>query len=190
MAKHIVTLVYTRSSQTIASHKKKDKMKALIILILISGLSFRSNSIRSQDLTIRKEIDHINSILGANPYRDTFLEITFHYAIDVTPDGELLVNMVFDGPFKTLFKARIRDLGNSFQRDTAYEGRSSLCWSCIPGEITKDKNCVYNETITNANEKESHYSDNICVMFTMKSELQKELTSAFGNLFRKVLEQR
>ncbi len=164
-------------------------MKALIILVIISGFSFRFNSLKSQDLTIRKEIDHINSILSVNPYRDTFLEITFHYSIDVTPDRELLVSMEFDGPFKTIFKARIRDLGSSFQRDTAYEGNSSVCWSCSPDEITKDNKCVYNETITNESEKETHYSDNICVMFTMKSELQNELTAAFGNLFRKVLEQ-
>ena len=164
-------------------------MKRIIVFVFLTHLLSGITTVKSQDTTAREEINYINSLLKANPYRDTFLEITFFYSIDITPDKELIVNMDFDGPFKTVLKANIRDLGNSFVRDTSYEGNSSVCWYCKPNEATKDINCVYNETITSETEKESHYSDNICVMFARDSNIREELIRAFDKLFKRILEQ-
>ena len=164
-------------------------MKRIIVFVsliyLLSGIS----TVKSQDATAREQINYINTLLKANPYRDTFLEITFFYSINITPEKELVVNMEFDGPFKTVLKAKIPDLGNSFVRDTSYEGNSSVCWYCKPNETTKDINCVYNETITSETDKESHFSDNICVMFARDSNIRDELIKAFDKLFQRILEQ-
>jgi len=164
-------------------------MKRIIFFISLTYLLSGIATVKSQDPTAREEISYINSLLKANPYRDTFLEITFFYSIDITPDKELIVIMDFDGPFKTVLKVNILDLGNTFVRDTSYEGNSSICWYCKPNEATKDINCVYNETITSETEKESHYSDNICVMFARDSNIRDELIKAFDQLFRNAQEQ-
>lgn len=164
-------------------------MKSLVLLIFLTFFFPGVDTIKSQELSTRDEINSINSLLKANPYRDTFLEITFFYSIDISSDKELLVSMDFDGPFKTIVKVKIADLGRSFIRDTAYEGKSSICWYCKTDEIIKENNCIYNETITSGAEKESHYSDNICVMFAKDSNIREELITAFDKLFKRVLEQ-
>ena len=164
-------------------------MKRIIVFVSLTYLLSGIAAIKSQELSAREEINYINSLLKANPYRDTFLEITFFYSIDITPDKDLIVNMDFNGPFKTVLKANVRDLGNSFVRDTSYEGNSSVCWYCKPNEATKVINCVYNETITSETEKESHYSDNICVMFARDSNIREDLIKAFNRLFKLVIEQ-
>ncbi len=165
-------------------------MKIRIILFvsltyLLTGIA----AVKSQDPTVREEINHINSLLKANPYRDTFLEITFFYSIDITPDKELIVNMDFDGPFKTTLKASLLHLNTTFQIDTALEGTSSICWYCKPDEKTRQTNCVYNESITKEGEKESHFSDDICVMISRQDKIRNELIMAFDTLFKRVLEQ-
>ncbi len=165
-------------------------MKRIILLVFLTCFLSGFETVKSQDLTVKEEINYINSLLKANPYRDTFLEITFFYSIDITPEKELIVNMEFDGPFKTVLKAKILDLGNSFVRDTSYEGNSSVCWYCKPNDATKDINCVYNETITSETDKESHFSDNICVMFARDSNIREELIKDFDKLFKKILEQK
>jgi len=145
-------------------------------------------TIKSQDPTVGEDISYINSLLKANPYRNTFLEITFFYSIDVTTEKELVVNMDFDGPFKTMVKARIIDLGSSYLRDTVYEEEGSICWYCKTEDSKKENNCVYNETITSGTEKESHYSDNICVMFSREGDIREILVKTFDRMFKKVLE--
>lgn len=164
-------------------------MKRIIILVCLAGFLPGIETIKSQELTARDEINFLNSLLKANPYRDTFLEITFYYSIDITSDKELVVKMDFDGPFKTVLKAKVAELGKSFLRDTAYEGNSTICWYCITDDTKKENNCVLNETITSDAEKESHYSDNICVMFARDSNIRNDLIKNFDKLFQLVLEQ-
>ena len=88
-------------------------MNRILILIFLAGFMPGIETLKSQELTVKDEINSINTILKENPYRDTFLEITFYYSIDVTPEKELMVKMDFDGPFKTVLKARVADLGKS-----------------------------------------------------------------------------
>jgi hypothetical protein len=164
-------------------------MKRMIILVFLTSLLSVISTVQAQELSVDEEISYINSLLKANPYRDTFLEITFYYSIEVTSEKELIVRMDFDGPFKTTLKASISDLGRSFLRDTAYEGNSSVCWHCNPVDSLKENNCVYNETITSGTEKESHYSDNICVMFSREADIRDKMVNAFDNLFSRLLEQ-
>lgn len=164
-------------------------MKRIFILIFLAGFLPGTETLKSQELTIKAEINSINAILKENPYRDTFLEINFYYSIDITSDKELLVKMDFDGPFKTVLKARVADLGKSFLRDTAYEGNSTICWYCATDDTKKENNCVFNETITSETEKESHYTDNICVMFARDSNKREELIKDFDKLFQLVLDQ-
>ncbi len=147
------------------------------------------NLIMSQPKDVRENIRNINALLQANPYTDTFLEITFYYSVDVTPEKELVVNMDFDGPFRTIFKAGISDLDRTLRIDTALEGTSSICWYCKQDTSRKPANCIINETVTKDGEKDSHFTDNICVMISRKSEIRSKLIEEFGNLFRKVLEQ-
>ena len=165
-------------------------MKRMIIFVFLSSLLSGTLTVKSQELTITQEIDYINTLLRANPYRDAFLEITFYYSIAVSAEKELIVNMEFDGPFKTTLKAGINELGRSFLRDTAYEGNSSVCWHCKSDDPEKENSCVYNETITSGTEKEFHYSDNICVMFAREGYIRGKLLKAFDNLFTMVLEQK
>jgi len=164
-------------------------MKRMIILVFLTSVLSGNATIKSQDPAIREDISYINSLLKANPYRDTFLEITFYYSIDISAEKELVVNMDFDGPFKTIVKTRIIDLGSSFLRDTAYEGKSSICWYCKTEDSKQENKCVYNVTITPGTENESHYSDNICVMFSKESDIREILVKTFDRLFKKVLEQ-
>jgi hypothetical protein len=164
-------------------------MKRIIFLVFLTCFLPGIGTVKSQEPAVRDEINFINSLLKANPYRDTFLEITFFYSIDITSDKDFVVNMDFDGPFKTILKAKIIDLGGSFLRDTAYEGNSSICWYCKTDDTTIENNCVYNETITSGLENEFHYSDNICVMFARDSNIRDELIKLFDKLFKRVLEQ-
>ena len=164
-------------------------MNRILILIFLAGFMPGIETLKSQELTVKDEINFINTILKENPYRDTFLEITFYYSIDVTSEKELIVKMDFDGPFKTVLKARVADLGKSFLRDTAYEGNSTICWYCATDDTKKENNCVSNETITSETEKESHFTDNICVMFARDSNIREKLIKDFEKLFQLLLEQ-
>ena len=162
-------------------------MKRIIYLFLLTVFVFGFSQLKSQDVLIRGKISYINSLLKANPFVDIFNEITFFYSVDITTDKELVVNMEFNGPFKSLMKSAIAELDRSLPEDTIY-GSSSICWYCRPGVKTKGSNCVYNETITTDGEKEHHYSDNICVMFANNIDICYKLDSAFNQLFTKVLE--
>lgn len=162
------------------------RMTVLIFLIFaLSGI----NKVKSQDPAVREDINLINSLLKENPYKDPFMEITFYYSVDITADNELVVNMDFNGPFKTIVKARIMDLDSSLQIDTALEGTSSVCWFCKSDGKEEKASCVCNESITTDGEKESHYNDSICVMISRKAEIRDELIKAFSRLFKKFLEQ-
>lgn len=164
-------------------------MKRVISLLILTFFLSGFEPVRSQELSPGEEVGYINSLLKANPYRDTFLEITFYYSIDITTEKELVVKMDFDGPFRTIIKAKISDLGRSFTRDSSYEGNSSLCWYCKSEDAKKISDCVYNETITSGSEKESSYSNNICVMFAKDSNIREEILKAFDMLFKRILDQ-
>jgi hypothetical protein len=155
------------------------------LVILSSGFT----TVKSQDLSVRDQISYINTLLKLNPYRDTFLEIYFYYSVDITPEKELVVNMDFDGPFRTVVKARVIDLDSSFKTDTAQDGTSSICWYCKSGDKTKESSCVLYETITKGEGNNSHYSENICVMIPRRGESREKLIIAFEHLFKKVLEE-
>ncbi|MBK7711499.1 MAG: hypothetical protein IPJ37_11470 [Bacteroidales bacterium] len=163
-------------------------MKRTIIFVLLTSLLTGISGLRAQELTLNEEINKINSILKSNPYRDTFMEITFYYSIEITQDEELIVSMEFNGPLKTKSKARIADLNLSFQIDTALEGTSSVCWYCKTVELSGKGDCVYGESITTQGAKETHYSDNMCGMITRDAVKRDQLIKAFGELFRKVIE--
>jgi hypothetical protein len=164
-------------------------MKRIFILVFLAGFFSGNETLKSQELSVKDQVDSVNAILKENPYRDTFLEITFYYSIDITSEKELVVKMDFDGPFKTIVKAKITDLNRSLGIDTALEGTSSICWYCNNAGLNSDANCVYNESITAQGEKESHYTDNICVMISRENEIRDRLIKDFDKLFRRVLEQ-
>jgi hypothetical protein len=163
-------------------------MKKMIAIVLLFVLA-STGEMQSQQPTVREEISNINSLLKANPYRDTFLEITFYYSIDITTAKELVVNMDFDGPFSTSLKASILDLERTQRVDTALEGTSSVCWYCKSDTIKGAAPCVYCESTTKEGEKQSHFTDNICVMISRKSEIREALIKAFDQLFKSVLEE-
>ena len=164
-------------------------MKKMIICLFLTFALSGIVPLKSQELSVREEIDYINSLLKANPYKDTFLEITFYYSIDVTPDSELVVYMDFDGPFKTIMKANMKKLDNTIQIDTALEGTSSICWNCNYDKVTGQNNCVYSEKIDKGGDKESHFGNNICVMVTRQSDIRDKLINAFRVLFKKFPDQ-
>ncbi len=164
-------------------------MKKIILLLFLTAFSVVTGILRSQNPGISDDVSYINSLLKANPYTDTFLEITFYYTIEITPASELVVNMDFDGPFSSSFKSRITDLDRNLRIDTALEGTSSICWSCKPDTTMKAGNCVYFENTTKDGEKDFHYTDNICVMISRKSDIRNKLIEAFNRLFGEVLEQ-
>jgi hypothetical protein len=163
----------------------KKWFRLLCIICLISGFE----TPYAQDASVRQSVDNINSLLRENPYFDTFNEITFYYSIDITDKDELVVNMSFNGPFKTSMKVSIHDLDPVIRIDTALEGTSLICWNCKPDSSSRPAKCIYNVTIPDDGEKESHLSDNICVMFSRKPEIRSKLIRSFQDLFRKVIEQ-
>ena len=142
-----------------------------------------------QETSIGDDIKNINTLLKENPYKDTFLEITFFYSIDITENKDLIVYMDFDGPFRTMTKVNVLKLKQPVQIDTALEGTSSICWTCQPDSTSKPCSCVYYESITSDGEKDSHYTENICVMISRKSGIRGKLVRCFEELFRKLLEQ-
>jgi hypothetical protein len=162
--------------------------KRVLIFVSLAILSSGFTTVKSQDLSLRDQISYVNSLLKLNPYRDSFLEINFYYSVDITPEKELVVNMDFDGPFKTIVKARVIDLDSSFETDTAQDGTSSICWHCKSGDKAKEADCVHNETITIGQGNEFHYSENICVMIPRHGESREKLIIALEQLFKKVLE--
>ena len=166
----------------------RNQMKKMMLFVFMTGFLLRLSAGKSQDLPFRETIEYINSLLKANPYVDTFLEIIFYYSIDISTDKELVVKMEFDGPFKTILKSKIRDLNLSPQKDSTYDNPGSICWNCMTNDLTNKKKCVINETIPTDGESEFHSSDNICVMFSKQNEVRYKLIRAFDKLFKEVLQ--
>ena len=73
------------------------KKKYILIGVLLIALS--QSGLRSQSVTVKETVNNINALLKANPYVDNFLEITFFYSIEVTPDRKLVVTMESEGSF-------------------------------------------------------------------------------------------
>jgi len=160
----------------------------MMLFVFMTGFLFRLSAEKPQTFPYRETIEYINSLLKANPYVDTFLEITFYYSIDISSDKELVVKMEFDGPFKTILKSKIRDLNLSLQKDSTYDNSGSICWNCLSNDLTNKNKCVINETIPTEGESEFHSSDNIFVMFSKQNEVRDKLIRAFDQLFKEVLE--
>jgi hypothetical protein len=158
-----------------------------IFLVFIFVFAFNQCTLKSQSLTIKETINYINTLLKTNPYIDNFLEITFYYSVDITSKNELVVNIEFNGPFKSIIKSKISDLDHFFQKDFCNEASNSICWYCKPEDLTKYNACVYNEIIISEGGNENHYSNNICVMFSNQNEICDKLYNAFDYLFTKVL---
>jgi hypothetical protein len=163
-------------------------MKKMVLLSFLISFFSGIATVRSQELQIREQINYIDSILKANPYRENFLEITYYYSIDITPERELVVHMDFNGPFTSTFKARILDLNNLFVVDTSNEWSSSICWHCKPDGTGKEKTCVYQENLYTNGDKDIVDSEDICVMLPMKSDVRFRLIKAIEELVGKVLE--
>jgi len=162
-------------------------MKRMIFLALITSILSWITDLKSQDLTFRKEVSYIDSLLLKNPYFENFLEITYYYSLDITAEKELIVKMDFNGPFTTTFTARLTDLNNTFIVDTT-EYSSSVCWLCREDETGKEKRCIKQENLYTTGEKDIVDSDNICIMLTTQSEIRLELIKAIEELVKKVLE--
>lgn len=150
------------------------KKPALIIIVMI--ISVWHNPVKSQDKN--KTVDYINSLLKENPYTDDFQEITFFYSIGLTENNELVVKLEYDGPFKTIFRAKISDLKPVAQDNPTMIPSTHLCWNCQSGD-----GCVTNETIYTSGDKEVNSAGNICVMFSNKKKIYPKLIKAFDKLF-------
>lgn len=159
--------------------------KLIILLILISSLPEIVNA-KTQDNGFRKKINYIDSVLNTNPYLDTFLEITYHYSIDITPEKELVVKMDFDGPFTTILKARLADLNNAFVVDTSSDWTSSVCWQCKKSGQGKEERCIYQENLYPGGEKDLVDSDDICIKLTTQSNIRLIIIKALEELIRNV----
>ena len=162
-------------------------MNRIIFLFLLTSFLSAIETVKSQDLPFRKEVNFIDSVLKENPYFESFLEITYHYSIDISAEKELIVKMDFDGPFSTTFTARLTDLNNTFIVDTT-EYTSSICWLCKEGDPGKENRCVRQANFYTTGEKDIVDSDNICIMLTTKSKIRVEIIKAIEDLIKKVLE--
>lgn len=159
----------------------------IIFLFLLTSYMSAIETIKSQDLPFRKEVNFIDSVLRENPYFESFLEITYHYSIDISAEKELIVNMDFNGPFTTTFTARLTDLNNTFIVDTT-EYTSSICWLCKEGDTGKENQCVRQANFYTTGEKDIVDSDNICILLPNQTKVRVELIKAIEDLVRKVLE--
>ena len=163
-------------------------MKKYFFLILILILAIDESPARSQCLSVRETLNYINTILKINPYVDSFNEITFYQTVDVTTKNELEVTMDFNGPFKSITRSKILELVYVIPKDSCTEITNSICWSCRTKGLTGSNDCVYNENIYTGGEKEIHYSNSMCIMFSNQNGICDKLNLAFDCLFKKVLE--
>lgn len=162
-------------------------MNRIIFLVLMTGFLSAAETIKSQDLPFRKEVNFIDSVLRENPYFESFLEITYYYSIDISAEKELIVKMDFNGPFTTTFSARLTDLNNIFIVDTT-EYTSSICWICKEGETGRENRCVRQANSYTTGEKDFVDSDNICISLPKQPKIRVELIKALEELVKKVLE--
>lgn len=158
-------------------------MKKLVFTFFLLIFLFNVNSISSQNPDVGDLVKTINSLLKENPYIDDFQEITFYYSVDVTPENEFVVNLEFDGPFKTLFRSKFSDLNPAVQNNPTMLPSTHLCWNCKSIDSKEGNSCVYNETIYEGGDKEVHTSANICVMFSNQKGVYNKLRKAFDQLF-------
>jgi hypothetical protein len=163
-------------------------MKKYFFLILILVLAIDESTVSSQCLSVRETLNYINALLKANPYVDNFNEITFYQTVDVTTNNELEVTMDFNGPFKSITRSKISELGYVVPKDSSTEITNSICWSCRTKGLTGSNDCVYNENIYTGGEKEIHYSNSMCIMFSNQNRICDNLSVAFDCLFKKVLD--
>jgi hypothetical protein len=162
-------------------------MKRIALLILINSLFSLPHTVKSQDLPFRNEVNFIDSVLRENPYSENFLGITYYYSLDITPDREIVVKMDFNGPFTTIFKARLTDLNQVFIVDTA-KSTSSICWKCLADESAMEKRCVWQINLYTTGEKDTVNTNDICLVLPAQSKLKLQLINAIDELVKKALE--
>jgi hypothetical protein len=148
------------------------------------------NQLKSQVISSEKTntINEINDLLRNNPYTDDFQELTFYYSIEITSLNEIIVNLEYDGPFKTIYKARISDLNPITQNNSAMIPSTYLCWRCKSADSKENAPCVQNEIIYTSGDRELHTASEICVMFTNEKNVYKKLYDAFERLFSEFLD--
>ena len=158
-------------------------MKKTLLLILLITVNSWFNHAASQANKPDLVIDSINAILKENPYHDGFNDISFFYAINITLDNELVVEMNFNGPFRWVYKANIKDLDLTTREDICIESPSSLCWVCkdiVPG---KQNSCIEALMILNEGEPDKQNASNICVSFSGRGMICHDLDQKFRRLF-------
>lgn len=160
-------------------------MKSFGLFLFIISLASGPEILKSQDLSFKKEVNEIDSILKENPYHEGFLGITYYYSIDISADKELTVNMDFNGPFRTTFTARIADLTPSFEADTT-EYTSSICWHCKADQTGRETRCINQVNIYTTGERDSVASDDICIQLPAQTDLRIKLINMINDLVIKV----
>jgi hypothetical protein len=158
--------------------------KYFLLVILVLTWTYQ---VQSQDFSLRKEVNYIDSVLSKNPYYEKFLGITYYYSLDITEDREIIIKMDFRGPFATTYRAKLQDLIQPFTVDTS-EYSSSICWRCKTDETGKETRCILQENVYTSGEKEQVITDDICLMLPDATALRIELIGRIDRLVRKVLE--
>jgi hypothetical protein len=158
-------------------------MNRMIFIAFMTSLLSGINTLKSQDLTFRKEVDFIDSLLSKNPYAENFLGITYYYSFDITPEKELIIKMDFDGPFTTVFKAALADLINETVMDTT-EYSSSMCWRCKEDGSGRLKTCVKQINTYTSGEKDTVYSEDICLMLPAQKNTRLELIQEINKVVK------
>jgi hypothetical protein len=162
-------------------------MKRVIFLAFMTSLLSGITSVNSQELPFRKEINYIDSLLSKNPYNENFLGITYFYSLDITAEKELTVKMDFNGPFSTIFKARLNDLNIDSVVDTT-EYTSSMCWRCKPDESDRVKRCIEQINTYTTGEIDVVESEDICLQLPTQGNIRLKLIKAVDELVKKANE--
>jgi hypothetical protein len=159
---------------------KKTLIALLLLIFILSDCQLKSQDIKSgKNITV----EYINSLLKNNPYTDNFQEITFFYSIEITPENELVVNLEYDGPFRSNFRSKISDLNPVPQNNSTMIQSTYLCWQCKSVDSGGHSSCVQNEIIYTSGEKELHTAGEISVMFSNDKKVYSKLFDAFDKLF-------
>jgi hypothetical protein len=160
------------------------KKKYILICVLLIALS--QSGLRSQSVTVKETVNSINALLKANPYVDNFLEITFFYYIEVTPDRKLVVTMEAEGSFKSVFRALISDLDYTYQQDFCKRSSNTISWNCKTEDLSKINKCVLVENIIPKTSEANYYHSNISIMFSNRNGICEELYKSLEKLFKEV----
>lgn len=162
-------------------------MKKVVFWFFAATIAFMPSALKSQSPSNAEILNTINTLLKTNPYVDNFLEITFYYSADITPENELVITMESKGNFKSIFKSKISDLDYSYQKDFCSNSVTSIIWQCRSKDKTNADDCVYVEGTVPGGADANYHQDNIAVMFSNKNGICSKLYDSFNQLFKNVL---